>query len=48
MSRPVQFIVRVCLTFLIAGLSYRFLERPLLRLKHRFSPVEQRAAGSGG
>ena len=37
LSRPVQFVVRVVLTFAIAGASYRFLELPLLRLKHRFS-----------
>ena len=42
LSRPVQFVVRVVLTFAIAGASYRFLEQPLLRLKHRFS-----AAGRG-
>lgn len=48
MSRPVQFVVRVVLTFMVAGLSYHFLERPLLRLKHRFSPLEQRVAGSDG
>jgi peptidoglycan/LPS O-acetylase OafA/YrhL len=39
LPRPVLFIVRVILTFAIAGLSYRFLELPLLRLKHRFSPA---------
>jgi peptidoglycan/LPS O-acetylase OafA/YrhL len=44
MSRPLQFVVRVVLTFAIAGASYRFLEQPLLRLKHRFSPGER---GSG-
>jgi len=37
LPRPVLFVVRVCLTFLIAWLSYRFLEQPVLRLKHRFS-----------
>jgi peptidoglycan/LPS O-acetylase OafA/YrhL len=37
LSRPVQFGVRVLLTFAIAGASYRFLEQPMLRLKHRFS-----------
>ena len=41
MSRPVQFIVRVVLTFAIAGASYRFLEQPLLRLKRRFSTAER-------
>ena len=44
LSRPVQFLVRVALTFAIAGSSYRFLERPLLRLKHRFSPAERESA----
>ncbi len=43
LSRPVLFVVRVCLTFAVAGLSYHFLERPLLRLKHRFSAVGARA-----
>jgi len=37
----VQFIVRVVLTFAIAGASYRFLEQPLLRLKRRFSTAER-------
>ena len=41
MSRPVQFVVRVLLTFAIAGASYHFLERPILRLKHRFTTVER-------
>ena len=45
MSRPVQFIARVVLTFAIAGLSYRFLEQPLLRLKHRFSTTAREPAG---
>ena len=44
LSRPVQFIVRVLLTFAIAGASYRFLELPLLKLKHRFSPAERDTA----
>jgi len=44
LSRPVQFIVRVLLTFAIAGASYRFLELPLLKLKHRFSPAERGTA----
>ena len=44
LSRPVQFVVRVVLTFAIAGASYRFLEQPLLRLKHRFSPERGAAA----
>jgi peptidoglycan/LPS O-acetylase OafA/YrhL len=44
LSRPVQFLVRVALTFAIAGSSYRFLERPLLRLKHRFSAAERESA----
>jgi len=44
LSRPVQFIVRVLLTFAIAGASYRFLELPLLKLKHRFSPAERHTA----
>lgn len=39
MSRPVQFVVRVALTFLIAWLSYRFVETPLLRLKDRWRTV---------
>jgi peptidoglycan/LPS O-acetylase OafA/YrhL len=43
LSRPVQFVVRVALTFAVAGASYRFLERPLLRLKHRFSPATREA-----
>jgi len=48
LSRPVQFIVRVVLTFAIAGASHRFLEQPLLRLKHRFSTRERvPAEGSG-
>jgi len=47
MSRPVQFVVRVVLTLVIAALSYRFLESPLLRLKHRFSPVQKTAASGG-
>ena len=38
LPRPALFVVRVILTFTIAGLSYRFLEQPLLRLKHRFEP----------
>ena len=42
LPRAELFVLRVCLTFAVAGLSYQFLERPLLRLKHRFSPVEQR------
>ena len=46
LPRAVLLVVRVCLTFAVAGLSYRFVERPLLRLKHRFSPVEQRLAAS--
>ncbi len=36
-SRPVQLIVRFALTFVVAGLSYFLLERPILRLKHRFT-----------
>jgi peptidoglycan/LPS O-acetylase OafA/YrhL len=47
LSRPVQFIVRVLLTFAIAGASYRFLELPLLKLKHRFSPAERGTATIG-
>jgi peptidoglycan/LPS O-acetylase OafA/YrhL len=47
LSRPVQFIVRVLLTFAIAGASYRFLEQPLLRLKHRFSPAMREASATG-
>jgi peptidoglycan/LPS O-acetylase OafA/YrhL len=39
MNRPTLFIVRVVLTFIIAGLSYRFLEQPLLRFKGRFKPA---------
>ena len=39
LPRPALFVLRVCLTFVIAGLSYRFVEQPLLRLKHRFSSV---------
>lgn len=38
LSRPVQFVARVALTFLIAWLSHRFLETPLLRLKDRLRP----------
>ena len=44
LSRPVLFVVRVLLTFAIAGASYRFLERPLLELKHRFSAAERAPA----
>src|SRR5262249_44638250 len=40
LPRPVLFTARVCLTFATAGLSYRFLELPLLRLKPRLSPAE--------
>jgi peptidoglycan/LPS O-acetylase OafA/YrhL len=40
----VQFVVRIVLTFAIAGASYRFLEQPLLRLKHRFSPTGRGSA----
>jgi peptidoglycan/LPS O-acetylase OafA/YrhL len=47
MSRPVQFVVRVALTFLVAGLSYHLMERPLLRLKHRFSAIESGDAKAG-
>ena len=42
LPRAVIFVVRLCLTFALAGLSYRFVERPMLRLKHRFEPVERR------
>ena len=38
MSRPVLLLVRVGLTFVIAAGSYRFVERPMLALKRRFSP----------
>jgi peptidoglycan/LPS O-acetylase OafA/YrhL len=41
LSRPVQFGVRVLLTFAIAGASDRFLEQPMLRLKHRFSQASR-------
>ena len=37
MDRPVLFAVRVVITFLVAGLSYYLVERPILGLKHRFS-----------
>jgi peptidoglycan/LPS O-acetylase OafA/YrhL len=47
LPRPVLFLVRVCLSFAVAALSYHFLEQPLLRLKHRFSTIESRAAASG-
>lgn len=41
LSRPVQFVVRVALTFLLAWLSYRFVETPILRLKDRLHPARE-------
>jgi len=35
----VQFPIAVAGTVLVAGLSYRFLETPVLRLKERFSQL---------
>ena len=34
-----QFPIAVAATVLVAGLSYRFLETPFLRLKERFSQL---------
>ena len=47
LPRPVVFVARVVITFAIAGASYRFLERPLLKLKHRFSAAERGPAPAG-
>ena len=35
-----QFPIAAALTILVAGLSYRFLETPFLRLKERFSRLQ--------
>ena len=40
-------LVRFGLTFAMAGLSYALIERPALRLKHRFSPRMSQGAPEG-
>ncbi len=43
----VQLVVAVGLTVVVASGSYYLIERPFLRLKHRFSPVDRLRAASG-
>jgi peptidoglycan/LPS O-acetylase OafA/YrhL len=38
-SRPVLLLLKLALTFGLAGASYRLVEQPLLRLKARFRPA---------
>ena len=45
LPRAVLFVVRVALTFGVAALSYRYLERPILALKHRFAAVRSPRPG---
>ena len=40
----VQFGMALCVTIVMAALSYRFLETPFLRLKSRFTFVHSRDA----
>ena len=43
-SESVRLLVTVILTFVLAALSYRYFERPILRLKSRFETVKTRPA----
>lgn len=43
-SIPVRLIGAAAATFLVAALSYRFLEKPFLRFKYRFEVVHSRPA----
>jgi peptidoglycan/LPS O-acetylase OafA/YrhL len=47
-SQLLYWMVTFTVTFVVAGLSYRFFERPLLRLKDRFVTRAARPAGPDG
>jgi peptidoglycan/LPS O-acetylase OafA/YrhL len=42
--RPLGVVIAMVLTLGIASLSYRYFERPILRLKNRFETVKTRPA----
>lgn len=46
LERSIAIPFAVIGTFVVAALSYRFIESPFLRLKHRYSAVPQPAAAS--